>query len=494
MEGVGAQFVIPGNVARVFPPCKALHQVLTEDRLLPADPGIRPIARALYERTKALPIVSPHGHCDPAALAHDTPFSDPATELVTTDHYLLRMLYSQGMPLESLGVQPLDTAPVQVDTRQVWREFGSRYHLFRGTPSKLWLDHTLQVVLGVATPLRGDTADAVYDEISARFAQGDFRPRALFERFGIEFLATTEGARDRLEPHARLRQSGWTGRVVPTFRPDDVVDPDRAGFLSHVVELGELTGADTSTWPGYLDALRTRRACFVAAGATASDHGHPSPVTADLSPREAEDLFARVVAGKGRPGDSEAFRGQMLVEMAAMSMDDGLVLQIHAGAWRDHNPLVAARFGPDMGADIPRAVDYVGGLKPLLDRFGNEPGLTVVVYTLDETTYSRELAPLAGHYPALRLGPPWWFSDSPEGIRRFYQSVIETAGFANTVGFNDDARSLLTIPARHDVARRLNAGYLAGLVAEHRLQEEDAYEIAEDLACTLARRAFRVDG
>jgi glucuronate isomerase len=468
--------------------------VLNPDRLLPADPGVRPIARALYDRTKTLPIVSPHGHCDPGALADDTPFGDPATELVTRDHYVLRLLYSQGVPLESLGVQPLEGPPLDVDPRQVWRELGARYHLFRGTPSKLWLDHTLQEVLGVATPLRAETADTVYDEISARFAEEPFAPRAFVDGCDIAFLATTDGALDRLQAHARLRESGWNGRVVPTFRPDDVVDPDRPGFLNGVVELGELSGSDTWTWPGYLDALRSRRASFVAAGATASDHGHPSPVTADLSRREAETLFARIVGGKQQPGDAELFRGQMLVEMAAMSMDDGLVLQIHAGAWRDHNPVVAARFGPDKGADIPRAVDYVGGLKALLGRFGNEPALTIVVYTLDESTYSRELAPLAGHYPALRLGPPWWFHDSPEGIRRFYQSVVETAGFANTVGFNDDARSLLTIPARHDVARRLQAGYLAGLVAEHRLERDEADEIAEDLAYTLARRAFRVDG
>jgi glucuronate isomerase len=332
----------------------------------------------------------------------------------------------------------------------------------------------------------------LYDQISARLSQEDFRPRALFDRFGIEFLATTDGALDPLASHARLRQSGWAGRVVPTFRPDDVVDPDRPGFHARLAALGALTGADTSSWAGYLDALRSRRAAFVAAGATASDHGHRTPATADLSPRDAADLFGRLAAGKGRADDSELFRGQMLVEMAAMSLDDGLALQIHAGAWRDHNPTVAARFGPDQGADMPTRVDYVGGLKPLLDRFGNEPGLTVVVYTLDESTYSRELAPLAGHYPALRLGPPWWFFDSPEGIRRFYHSVVETAGFANTVGFNDDARSLLSVPARHDVARRLQAGYLAGLVAEHRLEEEGAVETAEDLAYNLARQAFRV--
>ena len=481
-----------GPLAVGFLLCKALHDVMHPDRLFPPDPGTRSIARSLYEHTQGLPIVSPHGHCDPGILAQNDSFGDPATELVTHDHYVLRLLYSQGVRLEALGVRPR-AGVGETDPREVWRQFASRYHLFRGTPSRLWLDFTLEVVFGVTTPLGADTADAVFDELSARLEEPDLAPRAHVERFDVAFLATTEGALDRLESHTRLRASGWSGRVVPTFRPDDVVDPDRAGFLAHVVELGELTGCDTTTWQGYLDALRNRRAYFVAAGATASDHGHPTPCTADLTAREAQDLFMRLIVGRERPGDAEVFRGQMLVEMAAMSLEDDLVLQIHAGAWRDHNPTLAARFGPDKGADIPRPVDYVGGLKPLLDRFGNEPRLTVVVYTLDETTYSRELAPLAGHYPALRLGPPWWFYDSPEGIRRFYQSVIETAGYANTVGFNDDARSLLTIPARHDVARRLNAGYLAGLVAEDRLTHEDAAAIAEDLAFNLARAAFRVD-
>jgi glucuronate isomerase len=472
---------------------QSFASMLHEDRLLPPDPGLRRIARSLYKRTQSLPIVSPHGHCDPGALANDAAFEDPATELVTKDHYILRMLYSQGVPLEALGLQPLEGAPVVTDGRQTWRVLAAHHALFRGTPSKLWLDHTLQEIFGVEESLCAKNADAVYDEISARLAQADFRPRALFDRFGIEFLATTDGALDPLAAHAQLRRSEWAGRVVPTFRPDDVVDPDRSGFHAHLDALSELTGADTSGWTGYLDALRSRRAAFVAAGATASDHGHRTPATADLSPRDAADLFARLAARRGRPGDAELFRAQMLVEMAAMSLDDGLVLQIHAGAWRDHNPTVAARFGPDQGADIPTRVDYVGGLKPLLDRFGNEPRLKVVVYTLDESTYGRELAPLAGHYPALRLGPPWWFFDSPDGIKRFYHSVVETAGFANTVGFNDDARSLLSIPARHDVARRLQASYLAGLVADHRLKEEDAVEIAEDLAYNLARQAFGVE-
>jgi glucuronate isomerase len=457
---------------------------------LPAEPETRQIARRLYQSTRALPVVSPHGHCDPAGLAEDRPLGDPAIELVTRDHYLLRMLYSQGVRLESLGVRPLDGSPTETDGRQIWRTFADHFHLFRGTPSLLWLEHTLTRVLGIDEPLRPETADRLYDQMCGRLAEDRFRPRALFDRIGIEFLATTDSALSDLAHHATLRGSGWPGRVVPTFRPDDVVDPERPGFRSNLEKLEELTRCDTSSWQGYLDAIRHRRAEFVRAGATASDHGHPSSLTADLSASEAETLFARVIGDTPSADDAELFRGLMLVQMAEMSMDDGLVLQLHTGAWRDHNPLLAARFGPDVGADIPKPSAYVGALKPLLDRFGNEARLKVVVYTLDETTYSRELAPLAGHYPALRLGPPWWFFDSPEGMRRYYRLVTETAGFANTVGFNDDARSLLTIPGRHDVARRVNAGYLAELVAEHRMAEDDAEAIAADLAYHLAARAF----
>ena len=473
--------------------CKALHHVVHPDRLFPADPNVRQIARSLYEHTQALPLVSPHGHCNPSGLADNRHFDDPSIELVTKDHYFLRLLYSQGVPLEALGVRPNDGSHFETDGRQVWRLFAQHYHHFSGTPSKLWLDHAMSEVFGIEAAITPETADQTYGELSDRLQDDAFRPRSLFERFGIEFLATTDGAIDPLDAHARLRASGWTGRVVPTFRPDDVVDPDRVDFQANVEELGQMTGEDTSTWPGYLNAIRQRRSSFVDAGATASDHGHPSANTVDLSWQDSEALFARVISGQQEESDAECFRGLMLVQMAAMSLDDGLVMQIHAGSWRGHNPTVRNQFGTDMGADIPQSVNYVGALKPLLDRFGNDPSLTVVMYTLDETTYSRELAPLAGHYPALRIGPPWWFYDSPEGMRRYYQQVIETAGFANTVGFNDDARSLLTIPARHDVARRVNAGFLAGLVAEHRLGTEEAEQIATGLAYNLAHDAFKVD-
>ena len=452
------------------------------------------MARAIYERTRDLPLISPHGHCDPVALAEDAPFGDPATELVSKDHYLLRMAYSQGVPLEALGVRPTGADARGVDGREVWRTFAEHYRLFLGTPSKLWFDHTLSEVFGIEAPLDGSSADAIYDEVCARLAEDEFRPRALHERFGIEFLATTDSALDPLAAHEQIRASGWSGRVVPTFRPDDVVDPDHPDFATNLARLADLTGEDTSSWPGYLGALRRRREVFRAAGATASDHGHPTARTVDLAPQDAEALFARVASGHPEPGDAELFRAQMVVELAAMSLDDGLVLQLHVGSWRGHNATLTERYGPDRGADIPRPMDFVGALKPLLDRFGNESGLTVVVYTLDESTYSRELAPLAGHYPALRLGAPWWFHDSPEGIRRFRQLVTETAGFANTVGFNDDARSLLTIPARHDVARRVDAGFLAVLVAEHRLDEAEAHEVAHDLAYRLAHDAIGVGG
>jgi glucuronate isomerase len=450
------------------------------------------VARRLYEEVRDLPIVSPHGHCDPVWWAADEPFSDPAALLVTPDHYLIRMLYSQGVPLERLGRRPAEGGPV-VSPREVWRTFAAHYDLFRGTPSRLWLDHALAEVLEVPVRPSAATADETYDHIADRLASPGYRPRALFDRFGIDFLATTESPLDDLVHHRAIHASGWEGRVVTTFRPDAVVDPDRPGFEADLDRLGELTGADTGTWSGYLDALRTRRAHFIEHGATATDHGHPTATTADLETAAAARLFDRVRVGRHDPAEAELFRGQMLTEMVRMSLDDGMVVQLHPGVHRDHNPAVRARFGPDAGADIPVRTDYVGGLKPLLDRFGNEPGLIVVLFTVDESTYSRELAPLAGHYPLVRLGAPWWFLDSPEGMRRFRRRVTETAGFANTAGFTDDTRAFPSVPARHDVARRIDSGFLAEMVVEHRLDEDEAAEVAVDLAHRLARSAYRVD-
>ena len=464
--------------------------MLHPDRLLPPDPEVRRQARRLYDHVSSLPIVSPHGHCDAQLLGADSSLGHPSAGLVIPDHYLLRMLYSQGIPLSELGlVGAGDSGPLRTDL-DIWRTFAANYHLFRGTPSKAWLDHTIAEVFGIDAALDATTADEIHAQMDAQLSSDAFRPSALLERFNVEVLATTDGALSSLDAHRRFAAGNHSTRVVPTFRPDDVVDPDRIGFSDNLDSLAEITGFDTTTWNGYLEALRARRQHFVQMGATASDHGHPTALTLDLPAPEADALFERVRSGSATAADREAFRAQMLVEMAGMSIDDGLVLQLHTGSWRNHNSTLHARYGADVGADIPTATDYVAALRPLLERFGNDPRLTVVLYTLDETTYTRELAPLAGHYPAIKLGAPWWFHDSPEGMRRFRRSVTETAGFANTVGFNDDARSILTIPARHDVARRIDAGYLAELLVEHRLTEEEAFALSEDLAVGLARRTF----
>jgi glucuronate isomerase len=465
---------------------------LHEDRLFPSDPALRAIARRLYAEVRALPIVSPHGHTDPRWFAEDEPFADPAALLIVPDHYVFRMLYSQGVPLEALGVPRADGGPVEADPRRIWRLLAKGWPLLRGTPSRLWLEHELVEVFGVRERLDEESADRIYDRIAACLAEPAFRPRALFERFGIELLATTESPLDELPHHRRLRASGWKGRVITTFRPDPVVDPEYPGFAEGLVALGRLTGQDTATWDGYLAALRERRRVFASMGATATDHGHPTAATADLPPAERRALFARVRGGAASPEDAERFRAQLLTEMAAMSVEDGLVMQLHPGSYRNHNPWLHGRFGRDKGADIPVRTEYVHALKPLLDRFGNEPRLTLIVFTLDESTYSRELATLAGHYPCLRLGPPWWFHDSPEGMRFFRERATGTAGFYNTVGFNDDTRAFCSIPARHDMARRMDCAFLARLVAEHQLPEDEAREVAVDLAYRLVKRAYRL--
>ncbi len=466
--------------------------ILDDDRLFPAETGVRAIARELYASVRGLPIVSPHGHCDPAWFATNAAFSNAADLLLAPDHYLYRMLYSQGVPMAELRVPDRSGAP-HGDPRAAWRLFASHFHLFRGTPSALWLNHVFAEVFGIEVVLGEETADRYYDAIGAALATEAFRPRALFDRFNIEVLATTESPVDTLEHHAAIRASGWGGRVITAYRPDPVIDAEHEAFASSLVRFGELTGEDVTSWPGYLTAHRKRRQAFIEAGATSTDHGHPSALTADLPAPEAEHLFATIVSGKATPAEAELFRAQMLTEMAAMSLDDGLVMQIHPGSFRNHNRSVFERFGRDKGADIPQATDYVHALKPLLDRFGAEPAFSLILFTLDETTYSRELAPLAGHYPALKLGPPWWFYDSPEGMRRFRELTTETAGFYNTVGFNDDTRAFLSIPARHDVARRCDCAFLARLVCEHRLDIDEARELAPELAYGLARRAYKLD-
>jgi len=464
---------------------------LHPDRLFPADPATRGIARALYAEVADLPIVSPHGHTDPRWFATDENWTDATSLLLAPDHYLYRMLYSQGIALDDLAIPHRGGVPA-TDPRTAWRLFAENYRLFRGTPSRLWLDHVFAEVFGFDVALEPSTADLYFDRIGEALATDAFRPRALFDRFRIDFLATTEGAHDDLSHHQAIRASGWQGRVVTTYRPDGVIDVEHEQFAGAMERFAELTGEDVYGWKGYLAAHRKRRADFRTAGATATDHGHPTAATANLSTAECEALFARIVGGAWDAADAELFRAQMLTEMARLSVEDGMVMQIHPGSFRNHNAGLFASHGRDKGADIPTRTDYVHALKPMLDVVGTSADLSVILFTLDESVYARELAPLAGHYPCLKLGPAWWFHDSPEGMRRFREATTETAGFYNTVGFNDDTRAFLSIPARHDVARRVDCAFLARLVAEHRLEDWEAADLARELTDGLVRRAYRI--
>ena len=466
--------------------------LMDEDRLFPLEGRARDLARALYAEIRDLPILSPHGHTDPRWYAEDAAFPDPAQLFVTPDHYVFRMLCSQGVSLTDLGVPRADGGAVETDGRKIWRLFASHYPLFAGTPSRMWLDHSFQHVFGIDRRLSVETADWYYDHIADCLARPEFRPRALFKRFNIEAIATTEAATDDLRWHRMIRESGWDGRVITAYRPDGVIDPEMAGFGENVALMGQQTGFDTATWAGYLDAHRARRACFKEFGATSSDHGHASARTEDLAQADAAALFQKALAGTCTADEADAFRGHMLTEMARMSLDDGLVLQIHPGSRRNHSDQMLATFGRDKGFDIPGRTDYVAALRPLLNAVGMRPDLTVILFTLDETAYARELAPMAGVWPCLRLGPAWWFHDSPEGMRRFREMTTETAGFYNTVGFNDDTRAFCSIPARHDVARRVDCAYLATLVASGRLTEDEAPGIAHDLTYGLAKKAYKL--
>lgn len=467
-------------------------KLLDDDRLFPTNQKGLGLARALFASICDLPIVSPHGHTDPAWFAKNELFENPVSLFVTPDHYVFRMLYSQGIGLEDLGIKPFVGTTVEKDPREIWRCFASHYYLFRGTPSRLWIDQSLQEVFGVDQVLSDDTADEIYNQIAHCLTLPEFRPRAMFDRFNIDVIATTEGALDTLEHHRAIMESDWTGRVITTYRPDSMVDPDHPQFLANLRCFAEVTNCDTTTWPGYLEAHRIRRQIFRDHGATATDHGHPTARTANLPVMEAGALFDVIASGKHTPGQAELFRAQMLTEMAKMSQDDGMVMQIHPGSFRNHSSEIFMRFGADKGFDIPRRTDYVSDLRPLLDVAGHDPNFTLIVFTLDETTYSRELAPLAGVYPALKLGPAWWFYDSADGMRRFREQTIETAGFYNTVGFNDDTRAFCSIPARHDVARRVDCAFLASLITSGRLREDEAFELAQDLAFNFAKRAYRL--
>jgi glucuronate isomerase len=466
--------------------------MLSEDRFFDANPVVRSIARVLYARVRELPLVCPHGHVDPRILATDAPFPDPTELIIIPDHYIFRMLYSQGVRLESLGIPRKDGGPVERDRRKIWQRFAGHFHLFRGTPTSCWLRHEFEEVFGVNKPLNSANAMEIYDHIAEQLRRPAFRPRALYERFKISVLCTTDGAADTLEHHQAIRESGWQGDVRPTFRPDATMNLLSPGWKREIQRLAEASGREIVSFRSLLEALEARRQFFREMGATSTDHAPLTPFTVELSSREIEGIFARALNGEATERDAVNFSGHMLMEMAGMSVEDGLVMQLHPGSWRDHNQSIYEAFGPDKGCDIPIRTEYTENLRPLLNKYGNEEGFRLVLFTLDESTYARELAPIAGHYPAVRLGPPWWFHDSREGMIRFRRQVTETAGIYNTAGFNDDTRAFPSIPARHDLSRRIDCSFLAGLVAEHVIEMEEAEEMIVDLSFNLAKETYRL--
>ncbi|MCY4146939.1 MAG: glucuronate isomerase [Chloroflexi bacterium] len=462
------------------------------NRYFSAQPDIQRAAAQLYEGAKNLPLVCPHGHVDPRLFADPNyQFGSPVDLLIIPDHYIFRMLYSQGISLERLGIPTLTGAPIESDHRKIWQLVCDNWHLFRATPTGIWIRDELADVFGVTRKLNSANAMTIYDEIAAQLASDAFRPRALYERFNIEVLATTDAATDSLAQHIAIRESGWSGRIIPTFRPDAVVNID-ADWHDNIERLGEAAGATIRDYASYIQALEERRACFQSLGATATDHAAASAYTEKLDATTAEAIFQRALKREASRDDAKRFTGHMLLEMARMSSEDGLVMQLHIGSWRNHNPALYARHGRDMGADLPTASEFTRSLKPLLDRFGNHSKLRLVLFNLDETTLSRELAPLAGHYPTLRLGPPWWFYDSWLGIIRFLDAVVETAGIYNLAGFNDDTRAYPSIPARHDVWRRACAHWLAGQLVRGFIDDEDAQAMMRALAYDLAKETYRL--
>jgi glucuronate isomerase len=469
------------------------NKVLPDDRFFSPDARQRDVAIDLYQVVAKLPIVCPHGHVDPRLFADPNyQFGSPVELLLIPDHYVFRMLYSQGITLESLGIRLLDGTPVADDHRKIWQTFADHYYLFRGTPVGVWLQHELVEVFGIDQKLTPANAMIIYDTIDAQLKSPEFRPRKLFERFNIEVLCTTDAATDTLEYHQAIRASGWKGRVIPTFRPDTLIAINTPTWRNTIMTLGMLTNIEISSYKRFIQAFEQRRNFFKELGACATDHGHATPYTGTLTEHESEEILSRALTGKASADDALRFGGHMLMENARMSIEDGLVMQLHVGVFRNHNTDIFKRFGPDKGSDIPIPTEMVNNLRPLLNTYGNDPRLSLILFTMDESSYARECAPLAGHYPALKLGPPWWFNDSLNGMQRYFDLVMESAGLYNTVGFNDDTRAFPSIPARHDVWRRSVCNWLAGLVVRRIIDREDAGVMAVDAAYNLAKKAYKL--
>jgi glucuronate isomerase len=464
---------------------------LHPDRLLPSEPGLRATARQLYDSVKDLPIISPHGHVPPQWLAEDIPFSNPTSLLITPDHYVNRMLHAHGVELSKLGVGQPDLTEDQ--SREAFSMLCTHWSAYRGTPVRLWFDTQLGEVFDVKVQPTAETADQIYDQIQSCIASPEFKPRALYEKFGIELLATTDDPCDDLAAHQSLRDDAtWHGRVIPTFRPDKYLEAAQPSWNADIDRLAQVSGIDTGNYEGYIAAMENRRQYFKDNGAVSSDHSHLDAGTDALEMAEAERIYAAARKGEASEYEATALRRHFVLEMARMACDDGLVMTLHPGVRRNHHMPTFERYGADVGTDIPVQMEFTEALRPMLNRYGTHPNFQLIIFTIDETVFSREIAPLAGFYPSVFAGVPWWFLDAPEAIRRFRAAITESAGFAKTSGFIDDTRAFCSIPARHDMSRRLDAGYVAQLVGEHRLSEAEASDVMHDLVVTNPRRAFKL--
>ena len=462
------------------------------DRLFPADPAERDLARRLHASVADAPIYSPHGHVPAAMLADDQPFPDPAALLITPDHYVTRMLHAVGVPLDALGLAR-DGVPSPASGRAIWRTLCEHWDAFLGTPVRFWFESEFSEVFGLTEQPSAANADALYDQLEATLASPEFRPRALFDRFRIAVLATTDDPADDLEAHARLAADPtFTGRVVPTFRADRYMHPDEPGWAGRLRTLAERADVDTSSYEGLLEALRARRAAFAAAGGTATDTGVLDAGSEPLDSAEASRIHRAALDGSLTASEAVAYRRNMLYRLAEMAAADGLVMQLHPGVHRNHHRPTFEAYGPDTGHDLPAVGAFTEPLTPILRDFGTNPTFRLVLFTVDETTFSREIAPLAGFYPSVYAGAPWWFLDTPAAILRYRRAITDSAGFAKTSGFIDDTRAFCSIPARHDMSRRVDASFMASLVVTHQLAEEDAFAIARQLVDDIPRGTFRL--
>ncbi len=459
------------------------------DRLLPPDPGVRALARNIYQQVAGAPIFSPHGHVDAALIADNRPFGNPAELLITPDHYVTRLIHAHGVGLDRLGVKNPDADP-----REIWRLFCTHWHVFAGTVVRYWFESELSEVFGISVQPGAETADEIYDQLSAQLAKPEFRPRELFDRFNIAVLATTDDPASDLSAHKKLAgDPDFGGAVVPTFRADRYMSPDVPGWKGSLDELAGAAGIDTGSYSGLVEALKARRAYFKECGATATDSGMADAYAEPLPTADCERIHRAGIDGTVTAQDAAAYRRNLLYQLAAMAAEDGLVMQLHADVVRNYDDESFRRFGPDTGHDLPGPSTFTRGLRRVLNDFGRSETFRLVLFTTDETAFSREIAPMAGFYPSVYVGAPWWFIDTPAAIARFRAAATDSAGFSKTSGFIDDTRAYCSIPARHDMSRRVDAGFLANLVATHQLAEDEAYDIARDLVGHTPVSTFRLE-